>query len=75
MQYLYFCTEKNDVYTWGWKECVPSSKVVANFASGGSVEGDAFRKESVLTDQGNGSSLSRLYQLRVWLVQLHVYPW
>ncbi|CAN4116052.1 unnamed protein product [Withania somnifera] len=44
-------TEKNDVYTWGWKECVPSSKVVANFAAGGSFEGDVFRKESVLTDQ------------------------
>ncbi|XP_016542341.1 ultraviolet-B receptor UVR8 isoform X3 [Capsicum annuum] len=44
-------SEKNDVYTWGWKECVPSSKVVANFAAGGSVEGDAFRKESVLIDQ------------------------
>lgn len=60
--YLYFCTEKNDVYTWGWKECVPSSKVVANFAAGGSVEGDAFRKESVLIDQGNGSSIPRLSQ-------------
>ncbi|KAK4359277.1 hypothetical protein RND71_021506 [Anisodus tanguticus] len=49
-------TEKNDVYTWGWKECVPSSKVVANFAAGGSVE---VRKESsVLTEQGNGSSIA-----------------
>lgn len=66
--YLYFCTEKNDVYTWGWKECVPSSKLVANFAAGGSVEGgDAFRKESsVLTEQGNGSSVSNLNQLRFW---------
>ncbi|XP_059305547.1 ultraviolet-B receptor UVR8-like isoform X8 [Lycium ferocissimum] len=42
-------TEKNDVYTWGWKECVPSFKVVANFAAGGSVE---VRKESsVITQQ------------------------
>ncbi|XP_055812478.1 ultraviolet-B receptor UVR8-like isoform X5 [Solanum dulcamara] len=49
-------TEKNDVYTWGWKECVPSSKVVANFASGGSFEGDAFRKESALTDQESPQS-------------------
>lgn len=65
--YLYFCTEKNDVYTWGWKECVPSSKLVANFAAGGSVEGDSFRKESsVLTEQGNGSSVSNLNQLRFW---------
>ncbi|XP_049375328.1 ultraviolet-B receptor UVR8-like isoform X6 [Solanum verrucosum] len=49
-------TEKNDVYTWGWKECVPSSKVVANFASGGSFEGDAIRKESVSTDQESPQS-------------------
>ncbi|XP_019250462.1 PREDICTED: ultraviolet-B receptor UVR8-like isoform X3 [Nicotiana attenuata] len=50
-------TEKNDVYTWGWKECVPSSKLVANFAAGGSVEGDAFRKESsVLTEQESPQS-------------------
>nr|XP_016495556.1 PREDICTED: ultraviolet-B receptor UVR8-like isoform X5 [Nicotiana tabacum] len=50
-------TEKNDVYTWGWKECVPSSKLVANFAAGGSVEGDSFRKESsVLTEQESPQS-------------------
>ncbi|XP_015086597.1 ultraviolet-B receptor UVR8 isoform X3 [Solanum pennellii] len=49
-------TEKNDVYTWGWKECVPSSKVVANFASGGSFEGDAIRKESGSTDQESPQS-------------------
>ncbi|XP_006341004.1 RCC1 domain-containing protein 1-like isoform X4 [Solanum tuberosum] len=49
-------TEKNDVYTWGWKECVPSSKVVANFVSGGSFEGDAIRKESVPTDQESPQS-------------------
>uniref|UniRef100_A0A0V0IBB7 Putative ovule protein n=1 Tax=Solanum chacoense TaxID=4108 RepID=A0A0V0IBB7_SOLCH len=49
-------TEKNDVYTWGWKECVPSSKVVANFSSGGSFEGDAIRKESVSTDQESPQS-------------------
>ncbi|XP_060202019.1 ultraviolet-B receptor UVR8-like isoform X2 [Lycium barbarum] len=41
-------TEKNDVYTWGWKECVPSFKVVANFAAGGSVE---VRKESLVITQ------------------------
>ncbi|KAK4342867.1 hypothetical protein RND71_038683 [Anisodus tanguticus] len=53
---IYISGEKNDVYTWGWKECVPSSKVVANFAARGSVE---VRKESsVLTEQGNGSSIA-----------------
>lgn len=37
-----------DVYTWGWKECVPSGKVIGDPSTGLNTE-----KESLtLTDQG-----------------------
>ncbi|KAL3531784.1 hypothetical protein ACH5RR_005305 [Cinchona calisaya] len=45
-------TGEGDVYTWGWKECVPSSTITCNFIAVGSDEGDAFEKQSsVVTEQ------------------------
>lgn len=52
-----FNTENGEVYTWGWKECVPSGKVFGDPTSGGSFEKDAFeRQSSFLTEQGTFSS-------------------
>lgn len=46
--------DKGNVYTWGWKECVPSAKITRNMTAGVSDDGDASGKQvSVLTEQGN----------------------
>lgn len=45
-------TDGGEVYTWGWKECVPSGKVFGDSPSGGSLEKDAEDKQSsVFTEQ------------------------
>ncbi|KAG2730363.1 hypothetical protein I3760_01G288800 [Carya illinoinensis] len=45
-------TESGEVYTWGWKECVPSGKVFVDPTLGGCYEKDAFeRQSSFLTEQ------------------------
>ncbi|KAK9283880.1 hypothetical protein L1049_012135 [Liquidambar formosana] len=45
-------TESGEVYTWGWKECVPSGKVFGDPSVGGSLEKDVFeRQSSFLTEQ------------------------
>ncbi|XP_059598075.1 ultraviolet-B receptor UVR8 isoform X4 [Vitis vinifera] len=45
-------TENGEVYTWGWKECVPSGKVFGDPSVGGSLEKDVFeRQSSFLTEQ------------------------
>ncbi|XP_050250593.1 ultraviolet-B receptor UVR8 isoform X1 [Quercus robur] len=45
-------TESGEVYTWGWKECVPSGKVFGDPSLGGSSEKDVFeRQSSFLTEQ------------------------
>ncbi|KNA17514.1 hypothetical protein SOVF_079260 isoform B [Spinacia oleracea] len=41
-------TDRGEVYTWGWKECVPSGKVFGDSSSGGSSEKDALEKQSSL---------------------------
>ncbi|KAH7672795.1 Regulator of chromosome condensation 1/beta-lactamase-inhibitor protein II [Dioscorea alata] len=33
-------TAHGDVYTWGWKECVPSGRVIVDQTTGGAVEKD-----------------------------------
>nr|DAD28302.1 TPA_asm: hypothetical protein HUJ06_029770 [Nelumbo nucifera] len=54
-------TEKGEIYTWGWKECVPSGKVIGDAAIGGSIEKDVLeRQSSLLTEQG-GSNLPVSY--------------
>ncbi|XP_052172883.1 ultraviolet-B receptor UVR8-like isoform X3 [Diospyros lotus] len=46
-----------EVYTWGWKECVPSGKFVCDFSSGGSSEKESYGKQSpVLNDQASSES-------------------
>ncbi|KAF5204769.1 Ultraviolet-b receptor uvr8 [Thalictrum thalictroides] len=52
-------TDGGDVYTWGWKECVPTGKVVGGHsAEGGSgSENDTLeRHNSLLTEQGSPQS-------------------
>lgn len=45
-------TESGEVYTWGWKECVPSGKVIGDPSMGGSLEKDVIeRQSSFLTEQ------------------------
>ncbi|KAK6933109.1 Regulator of chromosome condensation, RCC1 [Dillenia turbinata] len=52
-------TESGEVYTWGWKECVPSGKVVGELPSGGSPDKDIFeRQNSFLTEQVSPRSQS-----------------
>lgn len=42
------------MYTWGWKECVPSGKVFGDPSPGPSFEKDVFEKQSsLLSEQGN----------------------
>ncbi|KAL8051151.1 hypothetical protein ABFS82_06G126400 [Erythranthe guttata] len=45
-------TVGSEVYTWGWKECVPSGKVLGDSSAGSSVEKGIFDKQSLsLTEQ------------------------
>ncbi|KAJ0101529.1 hypothetical protein Patl1_06453 [Pistacia atlantica] len=45
-------TENGEVFTWGWKECVPSGKVFGDPSTGTSLEKEAFeRQSSFLTEQ------------------------
>ncbi|KAF7831034.1 ultraviolet-B receptor UVR8 isoform X1 [Senna tora] len=45
-------TDGGEVYTWGWKECVPSGKVFGEVSSGISQEKDVSeRQSSLLTEQ------------------------
>ncbi|KAL0402814.1 UNVERIFIED_CONTAM: RCC1 domain-containing protein 1 [Sesamum radiatum] len=41
-------TAGGEVYTWGWKECVPSGKVFGDPSTGASIEKDALEKQSLL---------------------------
>ncbi|XP_023763790.1 ultraviolet-B receptor UVR8 isoform X1 [Lactuca sativa] len=46
-------TGVGEVYTWGWKECVPSGKVIGDPNSGQSQEKDIFERQNpFLTEQG-----------------------
>ncbi|XP_054784175.1 ultraviolet-B receptor UVR8-like isoform X2 [Prosopis cineraria] len=54
-------TEQGEVYAWGWKECVPSGKIVGDFLIGRNLQKDAAGKQSSLvTEQGSpqGSNTS-----------------
>ncbi|XP_061996201.1 ultraviolet-B receptor UVR8-like [Rosa rugosa] len=45
-------TDTGGVYTWGWKECVPSGKVIAEASTSANFEKDVLeRQSSFLTDQ------------------------
>ncbi|KAI4354553.1 hypothetical protein L6164_003405 [Bauhinia variegata] len=54
-------TEKGEVYTWGWKECVPSGKFISDFFSGESLQKEVSGKQSsLITEPGSpqGSNTS-----------------
>lgn len=58
-EFLVLNTESGEVYTWGWKECVPSGKVFVDRTLGGCYEKDVFeRQSSFLTEQGTFSFAS-----------------
>ncbi|KAA8518942.1 hypothetical protein F0562_016284 [Nyssa sinensis] len=45
-------TDTGEVYTWGWKECIPSGKAVHDFVDGRSFgEDDSVEQSSLLTKQ------------------------
>lgn len=47
------CTEEGEVYAWGWKECVPSGKVITDFITVGSFQKDvAGKQSSSIPEQG-----------------------
>lgn len=53
-------TDQGDVYTWGWKECVPTGRVIGDQVSVGTMEKDE-RQMAMATDQGgNAYFLHRL---------------
>lgn len=35
------------MYTWGWKECVPSVRVIRDFAAGGGLQKDTAGKNNM----------------------------
>ncbi|KAJ7960162.1 Ultraviolet-B receptor UVR8 [Quillaja saponaria] len=50
-------TDGGEVYTWGWKECVPSGKVFGDPSMGGNIEKDILeRQSSFLTEQVSSQS-------------------
>eukprot|EP00268_Persea_americana_P023443 TRINITY_DN2303_c0_g1_i6.p1 TRINITY_DN2303_c0_g1~~TRINITY_DN2303_c0_g1_i6.p1 ORF type:complete len:428 (+),score=102.07 TRINITY_DN2303_c0_g1_i6:253-1536(+) len=44
-------TGSGEVYTWGWKECVPSGKIIGDQSAGGSLEKDLLEKQSGLISE------------------------
>ncbi|XP_058099402.1 ultraviolet-B receptor UVR8-like isoform X2 [Magnolia sinica] len=54
-------TSNGEVYTWGWKECVPSGKVISDQPATGSLDKDIVKRQSTsLSDQVSPKSqLSR----------------
>ncbi|KAJ8747348.1 hypothetical protein K2173_012928 [Erythroxylum novogranatense] len=45
-------TDNGEVYTWGWKECIPSGKVFGDLSSAGSSEKTGFERQNPFsTDQ------------------------
>ncbi|XP_024028287.1 ultraviolet-B receptor UVR8 isoform X2 [Morus notabilis] len=56
-------TEKGEVYTWGWRECIPSAKIICDLATIGYFQKDNLGKQiSAVAEQGSprseGSSLT-----------------
>ncbi|KAK7256789.1 hypothetical protein RIF29_30273 [Crotalaria pallida] len=50
-------TEEGEVYAWGWKECVPSGKVIFDFVTGGNLQKDiAGKQSSSVAEQGSPQS-------------------
>ncbi|XP_022744996.1 ultraviolet-B receptor UVR8-like isoform X3 [Durio zibethinus] len=56
-------TDSGEVYTWGWKECVPSGKVTRDLITGGSFQKDVVGKQSTfqpeqVSPKSRGASVS-----------------
>ncbi|KAK1571738.1 hypothetical protein Q3G72_022195 [Acer saccharum] len=50
-------TESGEIFTWGWKECIPSGKVFGDPSAGKSSEKDVIERQSpFLTEQVSPSS-------------------
>lgn len=46
-------TDNGEVYTWGWKECVPSGKVIGDQPTGGSLKREFLERQSgIMSEQG-----------------------
>ncbi|PNX98386.1 ultraviolet-B receptor UVR8-like protein, partial [Trifolium pratense] len=51
------CADDGDVYSWGWKECVPSGKVFTDLITVGSLQKDvAGKQSSSVAEQGSPQS-------------------
>ncbi|XP_038710457.1 ultraviolet-B receptor UVR8-like isoform X2 [Tripterygium wilfordii] len=44
-------TDSREVYTWGWKECIPSGKVIGYPSTGATLEKDAFESQNVFSTE------------------------
>lgn len=44
-------TDRGEVYTWGWKECVPSGKVFGDSPTGGGLEKEPLERQSPLSTE------------------------
>lgn len=43
-----------EVYTWGWKECVPSGKIIGDPSPGSNIDKEPTEKQSLtMAEQGN----------------------
>ncbi|KAJ6909665.1 ultraviolet-B receptor UVR8-like isoform X1 [Populus alba x Populus x berolinensis] len=50
-------TDNGEVYTWGWKECIPSGKVFSDPSGAGGMEKDVFERQNLFfTEQGSPRS-------------------
>lgn len=49
---FFFWPADGDVYTWGWKECVPTGRFIGDPTLGGASEKDE-RQNASLNDQGD----------------------
>uniref|UniRef100_A0A6N2NIX9 RCC1-like domain-containing protein n=1 Tax=Salix viminalis TaxID=40686 RepID=A0A6N2NIX9_SALVM len=49
-------TDDGEVYTWGWKECIPSGKVFGDPSGAGGSAKDAFERQNLPHSQGSRSS-------------------
>lgn len=57
MKFMLLYVEKGEVHAWGWKECVPSGKIVGDFLIGRSLQKDASGKQSSLVTEQGGQTL------------------
>lgn len=65
--FSYMISAYGEVYTWGWKECVPSGKLIGDQLTGGIPEKDD-KQSGLLSDQGDVSTYLNLNQKKVALI-------